>query len=68
MASTVLEANELLKGSKTRPPVLKADLEATIDTGITMTSHATLERITYLVEFTFHQAKISNTNLLKSVH
>jgi len=33
--------NELQKGSRTRPAVLKADSEATMDTGIARTCHAT---------------------------
>jgi len=47
--------------------VLKADLKAIVDTGIAMTYHATSERITYLVEFTFHQAKISKPALFFSL-
>ena len=65
--STILRDNELLKGSKTRPPVLKANSKAAVDTGIAMKSHATSEKITYLVEFTFHQAKISKPSLFFSL-
>ena len=51
--------NELLKESKTQPPVLKAELDVTVDIGTAMTSRATWERILYLEEFTLHQPKIS---------
>ena len=37
----VLGDNELRKGSKTRPPVLNTDFDATVETGIAKTSWAT---------------------------
>jgi hypothetical protein len=42
-----------------RPPVLNADLEATVVSGIAKTSHAIRERTEYFAEFTFHHIKIS---------
>ena len=42
-ASTILGVKELLNASSTRPPVLKQDLEATVDIGTTKTSPAILE-------------------------
>uniref|UniRef100_A0A2N9H678 Uncharacterized protein n=1 Tax=Fagus sylvatica TaxID=28930 RepID=A0A2N9H678_FAGSY len=59
IASTVKADNEFLKESKTRPPMLKSDSDATVDTGTAMISRATWERILYLEEFTLHQPKIS---------
>ena len=59
-AFTISEVNELLKGSRTRLAVLKADFEATVDTGIARTCRAILESTRYCGELTFHQAKISN--------
>ena len=52
--STVLAVNELLKGSRMRPLVEKADSEATVDIGIASTSSAILESTLYLLELTFH--------------
>ena len=44
-ASIVFGCNELQNGSRIRPPVLNADSEATIDTGIANTSLATCDQI-----------------------
>ena len=57
--STINGDNELWKGSRTRPAVLKADFEATMDTEIARTCRTTLESTCYRGELTFHQAKIS---------
>jgi hypothetical protein len=57
-ASTVVGANELRKGSKTRPQVLKVDSEATVVMGIAKASRAIWASTENLVEFTFHQFKI----------
>jgi hypothetical protein len=58
-ASTVIGANELRKGSNTRPPVINADSEATVVIGMTNTIRAIWASTGNLVEFTFHQFKIS---------
>jgi len=58
-ASTVFGANELRKGSNTRPPVLNADSEATVVMGMANTIRAIWASTENLVEFTFHQFKIS---------
>jgi hypothetical protein len=58
-ASTVLGANELREGSKTRPLMVKADSKATVGMGIDKISRAIWASIGNLVEFTFHQFKIS---------
>jgi hypothetical protein len=58
-ALTVLRANELQQGSNTRPPMLKADFEATVVMGMDKTSFAIWANIGNLVEFIFHQFKIS---------
>ena len=39
-ASTSFGVKEFRNGSSTRPPVLKADSEATVETGTAKTSHA----------------------------
>jgi hypothetical protein len=53
-ALTVVGANELRKGSKTRPPVLKADSEATVVMRIAKTSRTIWAITGNLIEFTFH--------------
>ena len=58
-ASTILGVKQLRNGSSIRPPVLKADSEATVETGIANTSRAIRERTRYLDELTFHQFNIS---------
>jgi hypothetical protein len=65
-ASTVVGANELRKGSKTRLPMLKADSEATVVMRIAKTSHAIWAIIVIFVEFTFHQFKISKLTFIFS--
>jgi hypothetical protein len=65
-ASTVVGANELRKGSKTRSPVLKADYEATVVMGIAKTSRAIWAITGNLVEFTFYQFKISKLTFIFS--
>jgi hypothetical protein len=62
-ASIVFGAKELLNGSSTQPPVLNADSEATVVTGMANTSRATSERIGNFVEVTFYQFKISKVVL-----
>ena len=46
--------------SHTRPPLLKAKSEATMETGITNTSHPMQERIIYFSKLAFHHNIISN--------
>jgi hypothetical protein len=65
-ASTILGDKELLKGETTRPLLLNADSEATVDTCTTRTSLASLDNTGYLPEFTFHQFKMSNCSVLFS--
>jgi hypothetical protein len=46
--------------------VLKTALETIVDTGISNTCYATLERILYFVALYLHQPKISNLESLIS--
>ena len=61
-ASTVLGDSELWNESKTRPPVLKVDSDAIVETGIANTSRAIWERTWYLEEFIFHHIKMSKSS------
>ena len=65
-ASTVLGDSELWNESRARPLVLKADLDATVETGIAYTSQAIWERTRYLEEFIFHHIKMSKSSTLGS--
>ncbi|KAI8560976.1 hypothetical protein RHMOL_Rhmol04G0298600 [Rhododendron molle] len=59
--STINGESELQNRSSTRPPVLKADSEAMVDTGIANTSRATWDKIGYLLElFFYHKCKDPN--------
>ncbi|KAF5951936.1 hypothetical protein HYC85_009880 [Camellia sinensis] len=58
--STIFGASELRNGSSIRPPVLKADSEATVETGIANTSRAMSDNTLYFVALTFHYSKMSN--------
>jgi hypothetical protein len=51
---------ELLKSSKTRPPVLTADSDATVEMGMDRTLCAKHAIIGNQEEYSFHQSKISN--------
>ena len=55
---TILGTSELQNWSSIRPPVLNADLEATVETGTANTSHANRDSILYLLVLHFHQASI----------
>jgi hypothetical protein len=66
-ASTIVGANELWKGSKTCPPVLKVDFEATVVMEIAKTSRAIWAITRNLVEFTFHQFKILKLTFIFSI-
>ena len=55
---TILGASELRNGFSIRPPVLNVNLEATVETGTTNTSHASRDSILYLLVLYFHQASI----------
>jgi hypothetical protein len=65
-ASAVSGDNELLKQSNTRPPVLNADSEATVEIGMANTSRAIFVRIVYLDALTFYQPKISKSFIVFS--
>ena len=56
--STVLGVKELLNGSRMHPPVLNADSEATVDTGMARTSLATSDKNSNLDLLIFHQCKM----------
>ena len=58
---------ELLKSSRTRPLVLKADSEATVDMGIANISLAMHERIGKRGELHFHQERMSKPLTSSSV-
>jgi hypothetical protein len=60
----VSEDNELLKQSNTRPLVLNADSEATVEIGMASTSRAISASIGYLIPLTFHQPKISKSFII----
>jgi hypothetical protein len=62
-ASVVIGVNELRYGSRTLSPVLKADSDATVVTGIANTSLAMLARIGYRPEFTFHHSRTFQISL-----
>ena len=53
---TILGASELRNGFSIHPPVLNADSEATVETGIANTSRASRDSILYLLVLYFHQA------------
>ena len=63
-ALIVLGDSELRNESKTRPPVLKADSNAIVETKIANTSRAIWERTQYLEEFVFHHIKMSKSSTL----
>ena len=50
---TILGVNELLKGSRTRPPVLNAHSDATLEIGMANTSRTISARIGNLGSFNF---------------
>jgi len=52
--------NELLNVSNTRPLLLKADSEATVEIGMANTSRAIAARIGYFGALTFHQLRCQN--------
>ena len=58
-ASTSFGVKELLKLSRTRPPVLNADSEATVEMGTANTSLAIRERTGNLSLLSFHHRKTS---------
>lgn len=60
-ACTALGLNLLLYGSITRPPVEKADSDATVDMGMANTSRAIMESILNLLAFFFHQFNTSKS-------
>ena len=60
--STVLGDSKLWNESKTRPPVLKANSDSIVETGIANTSQAVWERTRYLEEFIFHHIKMSKSS------
>lgn len=62
----VSEDNELLKVSNTRPLLLKADSEATMEIGMTNTSRAITARVGYFGTLTFHQFKMSKSIIFTS--
>jgi hypothetical protein len=51
---------DVLKSSRTRPPVENADSDATVEIGIARTSRAKHANTGNLDELTFHQANMSN--------
>ena len=59
--------SELRNGLTMRPPVLNADLDATVETGTTSTSLATLDNTRYLLQLSLHHSYISKfTSFLPS--
>jgi hypothetical protein len=66
-AFTVFGANELRKGSMTRPSMLNADSKVTIVNRIVKTFPVTLERTGNFAEFTFYYIKISKVSLSISI-
>ena len=65
-ACTVDEARKLRNGFNIRSLILKAASETIVDTEITYTCCATLERILYFVALHLYQPKTSNLNSLGS--
>lgn len=57
---------ELLNSSKTRPPLLKADYDATSDIGIAKTSLAKCDKTGNLQELNYHHSRMSNLLLPSS--
>jgi len=57
----VVDDRELQYGSSTLPPVLKADSQATVESGIANISLAILARTGYRLEFSLHHIKTSNS-------
>ena len=67
-ASTIFGIRELQNGSSTRPPMLKANFKATVDTGMANILRAIDARIRYLKELTFHQFNTLKDLFLQSSH
>ena len=55
-----------MKQIQVYPPVLKVDLDATVEIGIANTSWAIWEKTQYLEEFIFHHIKMSKSSTLGS--
>ena len=66
-ASTVNGVREVRKSSKIRPLVLKADSDATVETGIASTSRAKWAKTGSLGALSFHQTRMSIFLFLSSV-
>lgn len=65
--STIVGVSELLKSSRTRPPVLKADSEATVEIGIAKRSRAMRDSIGNLLALPFQYLRMSNPSLSSSL-